>query len=328
MPGNNTYNSDPVIRGIVHSEMLLKALEDSPLPDGLYRNVTDFGDGNTLQIPVLGEMELFDLVEEQPTPTSTLSTGTIGLNINRHKGVAGYVTDELKEDGYKAAAVEANIVPSSLRSLKEAFETDFLATALSPVNQIVTLNDPNTLASYDHRWIADGPNNTLTLEDFIYAKLSMDKAGVPEEGRIAIVDPIVEASILTNFITSSAIAFNPQWRGIVETGFVRGKRFVRNIFGFDVWVSNRLPVVASESITSTNSPGAASITNAVNNVFMCVADDMTKPIMGAMRRPPRVEGKRNTSERRDEYHTTARWGFGLQRGETLISVLSNRTQYK
>lgn len=324
--GNTTSNSSPIIKAQVYSEMMLDVLNDGYLPEGLHRDVTDFGDGTQLYIPTLGEMALFDLVEGQATPTSALSTGQIGLTINQHKGVAGYVTDELKENAYKAGAVEAAIVPKALRSIKEAYETDLLAQAVSTVNGIISLADPNVVNGVDHRWIANGTNNTLTLEDIAYAKLALDKANVPDEGRIAIVDPIVEATL--NGLTSVVSSDNPQFEGIVTTGFAKGRKFVRNIFGFDIWVSNRLPRISSESITAgTGSPGAASISGGVNNIFMSVADDQVTPFMGAMRRMPRVEGDRNVSERRDEYHATARWGFAPQRGESLVSIITSASAY-
>lgn len=326
MSGNNTANTSPAIRAVVHSQLMLETLKEGYLPDGLFRDVTEFGDGTTLQIPTLGEMTLFDLDEEQPTPTTALDTGTVGLTINKHKGVAGYVTDQLKDDGYKAAAVESNIVPLALRSLKEAYETDMLAQAVSTTNSIITLSDPNDYNSFDHRWIASATNNVISIDDFVHAKLAFDKANVPDEGRIAIVDPICEAAInsISNLVT---VSNNPMFEGMVTTGFAKGRKFIRNIMGFDIWVSNRLPVIASESITTVSGIGAASITDGVNNIFMCVADDQCKPFMGAMRRMPRVEGDRNVSERRDEYHVTARWGFAPQRGESLISVITSRTDY-
>lgn len=327
MAGNTIGNTDPVIRALVHSQLMLEVLQDDFLPVGIHRDVTDFGDGTQLQIPTIGEMALFDLSEGQPTPTSAIDTGKIFLNITDHVGVAGYVSDELKEDGYKAAAVEAQIVPESLRAIKERFETDLLATAVSTTNSMVTLGDPNAINGFDHRWIANGANNTITLEDFIHAKLAFDKANVPDEGRIAIVDPITEATLnnLTNLVN---VSNNPQFDGMVTKGFARNRKFVKNIFGFDIYVSNRLPRIASESITSVSAPGAASITGGVNNVFLSIAGDTTKPFMGAMRRMPRVEGDRNVSERRDEFHTTARWGFAMQRAETLISVITSATLYK
>ncbi len=329
MAGNITTNTDPAIRALVHSDTMLEVLQDGFLPDMLMRNVTDFGDGTQLQIPTIGEMTLFDLEENQPTPTSAIDTGKIFLNITTHRGVAGFVTDELKEDGYKAAAVEAAIVPQSLRAIKESFETDLLATAVGTTNSMVTLGDPNTINSFDHRWIANGTNQTITLADFIHAKLAMDKANVPDEGRIAIVDPIVEATLnsLTNLVN---VSNNPQFEGMVTTGFSKNRKFIKNIFGFDIWVSNRLPRITTESITSASAPGAATLTDndGVNNIFMSIAGDETKPFMGAMRRMPRVEGERNVSERRDEFHTTARWGFAMQRAESLISVITHASKFE
>ena len=327
MAGNNVSNSSPAIRAQVYSEMLLEVLQDGFLPEGLHRDVTDFGDGTTLNVPTIGEMTIFDLVEEQPTPTSALDTGNINLTINKHKGVAGFVTDELKEDGYKAAAVESQIVPQSLRSIKEAFETDLLAQAVSTTNSMITLSNPNNVNGFDHRWIANGTNNTMTIDDIVFAKLSFDKANVPDEGRILIVDPIVEGSLnsITNIVN---VSNNPQFEGLINSGFSRGRKFLKNIMGFDIWVSNRLPRIASESITSNKAPGASSITSGVNNIAMCVVDDQTTPFMGAMRRMPRVEGDRNVSERRDEFHVTARWGFAPQRSESLISIITSENNYK
>ena len=329
MPGNNIGNTDPAIRAVVHSEMMLEVLQDDFLPDMLMRDVSDFGDGTQLQIPTIGEMTLFDLEEGQPTPTSAIDTGSIVLNITEHKGVAGYITDELKEDGYKAAAVEAAIVPQSLRAIKEAFETDMLATAVSSSNSMVTLANRNAINGFDHRWVAGTTTaGIIELTDFIYAKLAFDKANVPDEGRILLVDPIVEATIngLANLVN---VSNNPQFEGMVTTGFSKNRKFVKNIFGFDIWVSNRLPRITSgETIvggpqnSSTVAPASS-----VNNIFMSIADDNTTPFMGAQRRQPRVEGYRNVSERRDEFHSTARWGFGLQRAESLISVITDATAY-
>ena len=329
MPGNNRTNTDPAIRAVVHSEMMLEVLQDDFLPDMLMRDVSDFGDGTQLQIPTIGEMTLFDLEEGQPTPTSAIDTGTIVLNITEHKGVAGYISDELKEDGYKAAAVEAAIVPQSLRAIKEAFETDMFATAVSSSNSMVTLADRNAINGFDHRWVAGSTTaGIIELADFIYAKLSFDKANVPDEGRILLVDPVVEATInsLANLVN---VSNNPQFEGMVTTGFSKNRKFVKNIFGFDIWVSNRLPrITTGETITggpqnsSTIAPASS-----VNNIFMSIADDNTTPFMGAQRRQPRVEGFRNVSERRDEFHSTARWGFGLQRAESLISVITDAVNF-
>ena len=328
MSGNIIGNTDPAVRALVHSQLMLEVLQDDFLPD-IFRNVGDFGDGTQLQIPTVGEMTLFDLSEGQDTPTSAIDTGKIFLDINEHVGVAGYVSDELKEDGYKAAAVEAAIVPQSLRAIKERFETDMLATAVSTSNSMITLSDPNTINGVDHRWVANGTNKTIQLEDFVYAKLAFDTANVPDEGRIAIVPPIAEATI-NNLANLVNVSNNPQFEGMVTVGFSKNRKFVKNIFGFDVWVSNRLPAIASETINGgpDQTSVAVGAEGGINCEFLSIADDTTMPFMGAMRRMPRVEGNRDTSKRRDEFHTTARWGFGMQRAESLVSVIVSATKFK
>jgi len=40
---------------------------------------------------------------------------------------------------------------------------------------------------------------------------------------------------------------------------------------------------------------------------------------------PRVEGERNKDLRRDEYVTSARWGFGVQRVDTLGVIITDAT---
>lgn len=328
MAGNTRPNTDPAIRALVHSTLMLETIQDDFLPDSLFRNVADFGDGTQLQIPTIGEMSLFDLEEDQATPTTAIDSGKIFLDITEHVGVAGYVSDELKEDGYVAAAYEAALVPQSLRAIKERFESDLLSQANSTSNGIITLSDRNAFNKYDHRWVAATSGNVISIEDFIYAKLSFDKANIPSAGRIVIVPSQVEATLnsLTNLVN---VSNNPQFEGMVTTGFAKDRRFVRNIYGFDIWVSERLPFVTAETIdggpqdTST-SLGAEGGTNCV---FMSLVDDMTMPFMGAMRRNPRVEGLRNVEKRRDEFHVSARWGFGVQRGESLISILVSDTNF-
>lgn len=325
MAGNIIANTDPAVRALVHSELLMKQLEDGFLPEGLHRNVGDFGDGSLLQIPTIGQMTLHDITEEEDTPLSAMDTGTINLTINEHKGTGGYVSDELKEDGYKAAAVEAEIVPQSLRAIKEAYETDLLAQSNKQ-----TLADPNTYNKAHHRFIGSGASQILSLDDIAYLKLGFDKVHAPDEGRILILPAIAEMT-LNKAVGAQAFINNPMFEGMVGEGFVKGRKFLRNMFGFDIWVSERLPEVASEAIDASTfiaaPSGSTSITNGLAAMAMCVADDSVKPLMGAWRRQPRVEGFRNVSKRRDEFHVTARWGYGVQRFETLSTLLLSSTNY-
>lgn len=328
MSGNTTANSAALRRASVYSDMILDTLKDNYLPEGIHRDVTDFNDGDTLYITTFGDVVLRDLTEDQDTPVDPLDSGQITLTITEYVGAGSYMTDKVRQDSNKAAQFDAAIVPKHLRAIKERWETDLLKAGPSGQSSA----NPNTVNGLAHRFVASGNNVTLTVEDIAYAKLSMDKGNVADEGRIFIIDPIVEMTfnILANLINASN---NPMYEGIVNTGFAKNMRFIRNVMGFDFFVSNRLPQVSSEaidtsSITTPAPSSSATATTAVANVAMCVADDMQTPIMGAWREMPSTEPKRNVTKRRDEYYTTGRWGFGLQRGQSIVTILTSRASYK
>jgi hypothetical protein len=326
MSGNSTSNTSAIIRAQVYSDIILDEIKDNFLPEGLHRDVSDFGDGDTLYIPTFGEVVLRDLSEDNDTPVDAIDTGEVTLSITEHVGAGSYLTDKLKQDSYKSAQFDAAIVPKHLRAVKERYETDLLAT----VND-QTSDDPNTINGTAHRFIASGANQVITVADLVYLKLGFDKALLPDEGRILIVDPLVEATLnnLTNLVN---VSNNPQFTGIIETGFGKNMRFIKNVFGFDIYVSNRLPRVTSESIDTSSidipaPSGSASVTGGIVNVAMCAADDTTTPIMGAWRQMPMTEGYRNVQKRRDEFYTTARWGFGLQRKQAIVGILTSDSNY-
>lgn len=60
---------------------------------------------------------------------------------------------------------------------------------------------------------------------------------------------------------------------------------------------------------------------------MNVLDDQTKPVMAAWRRMPKSEGERNKDRARDEHVVRARWGFGIQRVDTLGVLITDYTKY-
>ena len=154
--------------------------------------------------------------------------------------------------------------------------------------------------------------------DAAKALFALKKANVPGSNLIAIVDPSVEYELntLTNIVN---ISNNPRWEGIIETGIGSDMRFIRNIFGFDFYVSNYLPD-ANETIDSvTTTAGKA-------NVFFSAASSDLLPFMGAMRQMPKVDAGYNMHKLREEYVTTARYGLKVFRPENLVVVLSDTDQ--
>mgnify|MGYP000550062268 CR=1 FL=1 len=136
----------------------------------------------------------------------------------------------------------------------------------------------------------------------------------PQGSRVLIVDPVTAATL--DGQVSIGRDVTPFAERILQNGFAREHQYLMNLYGFDIITSNRLP-------KGTFSDGTTSVSNAVANIAMCVADDNTKPVMGAWRRMPRVEGERNKDLRRDEFVTSCRWGFGTQRVDTLGIVITS-----
>jgi hypothetical protein len=160
-------------------------------------------------------------------------------------------------------------------------------------------------------------NDTLGFKDFAKARYSLKKANVPDTNLIAIVDPSVEYTFSTLNPTLD-VTYNPMWEGIVSSGLATGMRFSRNIYGFDVYVSNYLPTITTAETINTKTASVG----AVANLFFSAAPGMEKPFIGAMRQAPKVDGEYNKDFQREEYVTTARWGVKLYRNENFITVLS------
>ncbi len=310
----NRANSQAFIESEQYSAFILRNLPDGLLPGTFYRNVTDFGSGTTLHIKTVGSVTIQDGAEDVPFDYTPIESGEVTLTITDYVGDAWYITDELREDGAQVEALMAARSQESTRAIQETFESRFLKKAnSSQVNA-----NPNTINGFPHRVASSvataGSENTITLDHFIRMKLAFDKANAPMAGRVAIVDPVVAATL--DRLVSIGRDVTPFGAQILQNGFGREHEFLMNLYGWNIITSNRLPKGAF-------SDGTTNVANGVANVFMCVADDNTKPIMAAWRRMPKVEGERNKDMRRDEFVTSARWGFGTQRVDTLGVVITD-----
>lgn len=310
-----------------YSQFILDNLHDVLLPEGMWRDVSDFGSGQTLNIKTVGTVTLQDAAEDVPLVFNPIDKGSITLSITDYVGDAWRVTDELREDGSQIDTLMSMRAMESTRAFGEQHETKFLAAA----DFSATATDVYTVNGRPHRWVAgDNTTRIIRLADFIAMKLSFDKAGVPQAGRIAIVDPAVEATINGLILTTNSVAYNPQFEGLMTTGFASSHRFVRNIMGFDVYTSNFLKTkTASEALNASayGLPTDTAEIGDVANIFMCVADDGCKPIMHAWRRMPKTEGWRDEETRSDKFQVTSRFGFGVQRKDTLGVVYTDPSKY-
>lgn len=110
-----------------------------------------------------------------------------------------------------------------------------------------------------------------------------------------------------------------RWEGIIETGITNNMRFIKNVYGFDVFESNLL-ADANETIGSlTTTAGKA-------NLFMSLARESLLPFVLAWRRQPKLDSHFDHRLRQEEIVTTARWGTGLVRDENLVVTISDTDQ--
>lgn len=308
-----TSNTRAFIESEQYSQFILMNLHDGLLPETFYRNVADFGSGTTLHIKTIGSVTLQEAEEDTPLVYNPIETGEITMTITEYKGDAWYVTDDLREDGAQVEALLAQRAAESTRAIQETFETDFLKTA---GQYYITNTGPNNINGFPHQIVSPAVNNVFQLSGLIRMRLAFDKANVPAEGRVFICDPVVEATLngLVT-ITHDVTAFG---ESILRDGLARGQRFLMNLYGWNIITSNRLPI-------GTYNDGTTNLVGGVGNLFMCVADDQTKAVMGAWRRMPKSEGERNKDRARDEHVVRCRYGFGIQRVDTLGIYVTSAT---
>jgi hypothetical protein len=328
MAGMNTANTDSLIRSELWSAQLKDVLQDDLMANGYVRWLDNFPDGTQLTIPSIGTLESNDYTEDKPVLYSALDTGEWNMTINQYIQSGTYITNKAKQDLFYSSELISQFVPKQARAIRERLEQDIFKEGQpksgNPAGYQVAGN-ANLINGAAHRRVGSGTLNTkavLSVQDFAAARFALKKANVPDENLIAIVDPSTEyvLNTLTNLVNFSN---NPRWEGIVESGIGKNMTFVKNIFGFDVYVSNRLPVCgqnqsgASETINSV-----ASGANAVTNLFFSASSDVL-PYVGAWRQQPKVDGEYNKDFQREEYVTTARYGVKIFRPENLVTVLSD-----
>lgn len=312
MSGFSTNNNQHLIRSNIWTQETKDILLDELMGTRYVRMVTDsFPDGDQLNIPSVGLAEVMDYAEGQAVRYTAMDTGNFVLSVTEYKASATYITNKMKQDTFYMQELTPQFAPKQARAIMTAMENDIMA--IGPNGQ--TASSLNTINTGDHRFVCSGANQTISPVDFARAKYALKKANVPMTGLVAILDPSCEftLSTLANLVN---VSYNPAWEGIVRDGMSTGMRFLMNVFGFDVYTSNYLVNGVSETINSV------AVTNGVANMFFSAAQDVL-PFIGVLRQAPNVDSEYNKDLQRDEYVTTARWGFRLFRPENIVVGLSS-----
>lgn len=328
----NTTDNTNLVRQEVYSQALLKALDDWTLGRMLYNDRTgEFGDGDELKITLTGKRALQDYIENSPVDFSNMDTQRISLFIDKYYQDGFSVTEKFMQDAWQYQSFWEENMSQSLKAFERQLETDVLAIAN---NQ--TLSDPNTIASNAHRRVGTGSDSgtpaagdrALQIEDFARMALAFDEALVPVENRVAIITPFQSFQLdkLLNVTeVTNGSNFNFDFEGLVQTGFGDKLNVRRNIHGFNVVISHYLPVVGSETIDAADGTGSLAITAGKANIFMSMASATDMPFMGALRSQPTPSYFDDMTKTRSHlWSVTGRWGFAIQRPQSLGVILTTK----
>lgn len=307
-----TQNVDHLTRSLVWSNDLKARLEDELMATKYVNWLSEFPDGDTFVIPSIGEAVVRDYSENEPVVYDAMDTGEFQFSITEYLSSATYITNKAKQDMFYMNQLVSSFVPEQARSIGRRVETDIFN--LQTQQTASNLNNINGAA---HRFIANGTNEVMALEDFARALFALKKANVPQRNLVAIVDPSVEFAI-NNITNLTNVSNNPRWEGIIESGIGQDMSFIKNIYGFDVYTSNYLSDMNETIGGKTTTAGKA-------NMFFS-ADSGVLPFVGAWRQMPTVESEYNKDRQREEYLTTARYGLKLFRPENLVVVGSDTDQ--
>jgi len=335
-----SMNAAAVAANLVRTELwsaeLKEILQDELNAQAYVNWMTDFPDGDQMTIPSVGESTVRTFTDDTSVVYDPLDTGEFNFNITEYLQSGTYITRKAQQDSFYASKLEASFVPKQARALQERVETDVFA--MGSINSALLpqgggqATGANTINGAAHRMIATGADvsgttadYTMALKDFAKALFALKKANVSDRSLIAIVDPSVEYTLntLTNVVgsTTNARPADEGFHDIIRTSSASGMRFMKNFFGFDVYVSNYLTAAGSDS--SGGETIGTTIANGVTNIFFSAADREAMPFVGAWRQAPIVDSEFNKDKQRTEYLTTARYGLKLYRPENFVTILSS-----
>lgn len=318
MSGMNTANSTLLTRTEVWSSELKEILRDEMMAQRYVRMLDGFPDGNTFNIPSIGQAQVDNYAEDAAVTYRPLDTGNFTFTVDKYLSSATYMTKKAEQDAFYSAELMSRFVPEQERAIMSHFET----TTMAAPEVGITANSQESIDGVHHR-LSGGNAGKIEVADFAYARYALKKANVPDQNLIAIVDPSVEFALnsLTDLVNVSS---NPKWEGIVRDGIATGMKFVSSVYGFDVYTSNFCATATDAALPDREGGGAVNFgtNNGKTNLFFS-ASQTVNPFVGAWRQAPEVDFEYNKDYQRNEFVTTARYGVKLYRPENMVRIITN-----
>ena len=277
-------------------------------------------DGSNFKINSIGELTMDQAAEATSLPDRRPDTGQFVFNYNEYVGLKTSYTDDFLEEDIMANQA-LSVLPERMT---RAFE-EYLETRTLRLQREQTLNSGNAINGARHRFVAGGTGRTLEPGDLAYVNYALKKANAGRGAMIGIVDPSFEYAInLSAQVTTSE---NPMYEGIIETGIGEGYRFIRNIYGIDLYTSNYLDTLDAQEAALADRDGTtdAGEVGDIANIFFNASDVENMPFIGAWRRRPSINSWRDEDKRIEYHQMTSKFGLKLYRPENLVVCISANT---
>lgn len=307
-------------RNEIFNTMLKEVMRDDLFASQWVNYIGDFTDGSNYKINSVGELTIDQMAEATSLPDRRPDSGQFLFNINEYVGVKTAFTDVFLEDDFMASQVLSTLPDRMNRALEEYIETRVLHLQAEQ-----TADNSNTINGAYHRFTANGSSGIITIQDLAYVNYVLKKANAGNGALIGIVDPSFEFN--TNISSQVVTSDNAKYEGILNTGIGSGYRFVKNIYGIDLYTSNYLDVITTAETSLTDYAGntTSGAVGYVGNVFFNAADRQNLPFIGAWRRQPRIKSWREDDKETEYHQMSARFGLSLYRPENLVVMLSSTT---
>ena len=182
----STVNNPTLIRTNIWANEIKDVLQEELALDRHVRWITEFPDGDTLNIPTLSEMTVRNYSEGAQVTLDDPTTGNFTLTIDKYYQAGFKIPEKFKHDSFYVNEATRNFVGKLSRALMEQKESD-----IANLQSGQTASNPNTINGVDHRYIGTGTAEAIAVKDIQKAKLAHDKAKNRRTGRKAFMDPTV-----------------------------------------------------------------------------------------------------------------------------------------
>jgi len=246
MSGMTTSNSEHLIRSELWSNELKEILRDEMMAQSYVKMLDGFPDGDTFTIPSIGQAQVDDYEEDTEIKFRPMDTGEFQFSITEYLSSGTYITEKNLQDSFYSSQLVSRFLPEQERAIMAHFET----TTLASPEVGVSANSNELIDGVEHRWAASGTGAFMDVTDFARARYALKKANVPDRNLVAIVDPSVEYTLNT-LSSLTEVSNNPRWEGIVSDGIATGMKFVKNVYGFDVYTSKHLQDIEAGALNNS-----------------------------------------------------------------------------